>query len=313
MDTLSSILDLFHFKGSFYYATNFQAPWGIEVPLYKNVARFHYVTQGSCWVRIDGVAEPQLLASGDLIIIPHGAMHILSDDSERQAIPLEQAYDRAGYHGEGIFQLGAEISAHDTQLVCGHFEFDEMFSHPLIDNLPKFIIKNETDNSGNFWVKDILRFMSHLAKSQQDGSEAIIKRLSEVIFIQAIRTWYQTHQSDTGFIAALNDPQLSKGLNEFHQNYSESWTVQKLAEKSGMSRSLFSDKFKLYLGLSPMQYVTHWRMQNAKQLLKDRDISIGNIAYAVGYDSVPSFSKAFKRLIGRAPGEYRRLLSSQAA
>jgi len=193
-------------------------------------------------------------------------MHVLSDDSERPYISLEEAYDEAGYKGEGIFQLGEEVSSHDTQLVCGHFEFEEMFNHPLID-------------------------------------AAIIKRLSEVIFIQAVRSWYQTNQNDSGFIAALNDPQISKGLNAFHQDYAGNWTVQKLAEASGMSRSLFSDKFKNYLGLSPMQYVTHWRMQNAKQLLRDKDIS----------NSVPSFSKAFKRILGKTPGEYRRLIQAQAA
>ena len=157
------------------------------------------------------------------------------------------------------------------------------------------------------WLKDILRFMAHTASIQHDGSAAIIKRLSEVIFIQAVRIWNQNSDGQKGFLAALNDQQLSKGLKAFHENFSANWTVEKLAEQSNMSRSLFSERFKYYLNLSPMQYVTEWRMETAKSILKDSNQSIESIATIVGYESVAAFSKAFKRACEQNPGEYRRL------
>lgn len=157
-----------------------------------------------------------------------------------------------------------------------------------------------------FWMKDTLKFLSHSAANQQDGSSAIIKRLSEVIFIQMIRFWNTQHNPNKGFIAALNDKNLSNGFRAFHDDYSAVWTVEKLARESSMSRSLFAERFKQYLDLSPMQYVTNWRMQRARQILTESNLSLENIAQQVGYDSAAAFSKAFKRTFQRTPGEYRQ-------
>lgn len=304
---MSRILDLLHFNGTFYFTTNFHSPWSVEVPRYKNVARFHYITQGICWVRIEGVDEPQLLSSGDLIVIPHGTRHILSDSPERAPITLDEAFAQENYTGQGIFKIGEDISPHDTQLVCGHFEFAEHFKHPLISHLPSHIIKHENEGVELTWLKDTLRLLSHTAMSQHDGSSAIIKRLSEVIFIQMIRFWNQNSSVKKGFIAALNDQHLSNSLKAFHENYADNWTVEKLAKESSMSRSLFSDRFKQYLDLSPMQYVTNWRMQCAKQMLTETNLPLESIANKVSYESAAAFSKAFKRLFDQNPSEYRRL------
>ena len=311
MDTLSRILDLIHFDSSFYYATSFHSPWSIEIPAYRNVARFHYVSRGSCWVRIDD-EEPRLLSAGDIIIVPHGASQVISDTPDREPIALEKAYEEAGYDGEGLFSFGEPSSANDTQLVCGHFEFEEGFRHPLVDQLPKYILGNENDGTGFAWVKDTLRFMSHSANTQCEGSSAIVKRLSEVIFIQAIQYWQCPGESGNRFLAALNDPQLSLGLKAFHDDYSANWSVDSLASVSCMSRSLFAERFRQYLDVSPMQYVTNWRMQNARQMLADENLSIDRIAGSVGYESTAAFSKAFKRTIGRNPGEYRRSLLARS-
>lgn len=309
MDTLSKILDLLHFNGTFYFSTNFNASWAVEVPQYQNVARFHYVTQGICWVRIAGVAEPQMLCPGDLIVIPHGAQHILSDTADRPPISLDEAFARTEYDGQGVFHIGEDLSPHDTQLVCGHFEFLEIYQHPLVAHLPSYIIKRENDGIDFSWMRDTLRFMSHTAKTQHDGSSAIIKRLSEVIFIQMVRFWNTQNDNQKGFIAALNDNHLSNGLKAFHDDYAALWTVEKLAQESSMSRSLFSDRFKHYLEQSPMQYVTNWRMQCARQIMTKSDLSLDNVAREVGYESAAAFSKAFKRIFKQTPGEYRRLAS----
>ncbi len=306
MDVLSKILDSLHFNGSFYFATNFHSPWSVQVPKYKNVARFHYVTQGVCWVRIKGEAEPQLLSSGDLIVIPHGAEHILSDVSDREPISLDDAFAQTNYNGQGVFHIGEEVSPHDTQLVCGHFEFSELFVHPLISHLPNFITQCENSGVDFSWMKDTLKFLSHTAKVQHDGSSAIIKRLSEVMFIQVVRFWSNQHDENKGFIAALNDKSLSNGLKAFHDDFAADWTVEKLARESSMSRSLFADRFKHYLDLSPMQYVTNWRMQNARQMLTTSDFPLDRVANEVGYDSAAAFSKAFKRAFEISPGEYRK-------
>jgi len=312
VDTLSNILDSLHFNGTFYFATQFHSPWGVNVPKYKNVARFHYVSQGSCWVRLNvqGSEKAELLNPGDLILIPHGVPHILSDTVDRTPINLDEAFVQEHYDGQGIFRIGEGLSSHETQLVCGHFEFSELFSHPLVTHLPSYIIKRENDGIDFAWMRDTLRFLSHTATSQHDGSSAIIKRLSEVIFIQMVRFWNSNRQNQKGFIAALSDKKISSGLKAFHEDFAAQWTVEKLAYQSNMSRSLFSDRFKHYLDMSPMQYVTHWRMQTARQLLFDSDLALDRIANEVGYDSSAAFSKAFKRMFQQNPGEYRRMCAN---
>ena len=279
------------------------------MPKYKNVARFHYVTQGTLWVRIEGEDTAHRLSSGDFIVIPHGSPHILSDTSDRPPIGLDEAFAQQNYEGQGVFHIGEDISPHDTQLVCGHFEFNERFIHPLITHLPKHIIKRDSEGLDFSWLRDTLRFLSHTAMTQHDGSSAIIKRLSEVIFIQVVRFWNQSSGNKKGFIAALNDRNLANGLKAFHENFAGEWTVEKLAKESSMSRSLFSDRFKQYLDLSPMQYVTNWRMQSARHLLAESNLSLEGIAGEVGYESSAAFSKAFKRLFDQNPGEFRRLMS----
>lgn len=308
MDTLSEILSSLHFNASFYFATSFHSPWSVEVPDCKNVARFHYVSQGACWVRIKGTATPQLLSSGDIIVIPHGAEHILSDAPDRAPISLDAAFSQTEYNGEGVFRIGDGDDSHGTKLVCGHFEFSETFRHPLITHLPDHIVKKENDGIDFSWMKDILKLLSHTAANQHDGSAAIIKRLSEVIFIQMVRYWSAKVNTDKGFIAALNDQYLSNGLRAFHNNFADNWTVDKLARESGMSRSLFAEKFKKYLDVSPMQYVTNWRMQIARQMLLESTLPLDSIAVEVGYESASAFSKAFKRLFGCTPGEFRKVV-----
>ena len=312
MDTLSKILDLLHFKGTFYFATNFNAPWSIRVPNYKNVSRFHYVTQGHCWVRIGNEAKAQKLSTGDLILIPHGANHILSDLPDSEPISLDAAFNQANYSGQGIFQFGENVTFNDTQLICGHYEFDQEYSHPLIEHLPEYIIRNENEGADFSWLKDTLRFMSTVSKTEKPGDHAIFKRLSEIIFIQTVRYWYENNSKDEGFMAALNDSQISKGLIAFHEDYASNWTVEKLAQKAFMSRSLFSNKFKQYLKISPMQYVIHWRTLNAKRMLIETELSMEQIANNIGYESSAAFNKAFKKTTHASPGEYRRT-NKQAA
>jgi len=306
LDTLSKTFGSLRFDGTFYFATNFQDDWSVEVPRYKNVAHFHYVTQGACWVRVEGVDEPKLLSSGDIIVIPHGARHILSRTEDRLPISLDEAFAQTNYNNQGAFQIGDSGSSQATQLVCGHFEFTELFKHPFLTHLPSYIVKRENDGLDFSWMKDTLKFLSYTATTQHDGISAIIKRLSEVIFIQVVRFWNTHKNPNKGFLGALNDQHLSNGLRAFHEDYAAHWTVEKLARESNMSRSLFADRFKQYLDLSPMQYVTNWRMQVAKQKFSESDLSLDNIAGEVDYDSAPTISKAFKCMFGHNPGEFRK-------
>lgn len=305
MDVLSDILDLLKFKGSLYFTTEFRAPWGIQVPRYQNVARFHLATGGDCWVNVDGSSEPVLLSSGDMIIIPHGAAHTLSDRLDTRVVSLDAAIEASGFQGSGHFVYGGSKDGHSS-LVCGHFEFDRSFSHPLLADLPDFILIRGKRAVEFSWFENAMRYMSYESGVHNMGSQAIIKRLSEILFIHAVRLWSAESGHQSGFLRAVGDKNIGRSLKAFHETPDALWTIDRLAAEAGLSRSVFADRFRLLMALTPMQYVTLWRMQKACWFLIESDLSTDAIAEKVGYQSLASFSKVFKKTIGTGPGAFRK-------
>ena len=143
---------------------------------------------------------------------------------------------------------------------------------------------------------------------QARGSEVVANRLAEVLFIQAIRAHIASgaESCKRGWLRAIFDPQIGAALTSIHNNVNSPWTVESLAEAAGMSRSAFAERFKGLVGQTPLEYVTEWRMQKAVQLLQQRDKKLVDVAQSIGYESDAAFSKAFKRVLGLTPGEYRR-------
>jgi AraC-like DNA-binding protein len=143
---------------------------------------------------------------------------------------------------------------------------------------------------------------------QTPGSEVVANRLAEVLFIQAIRAHIASGAEicKRGWLRAIFDLQIGAALKSIHENVNSPWTVESLAESAGMSRSAFAERFKELLGQTPLEYVTEWRMQKAVQLLQLGDKKLIDVAQSVGYESDAAFSKAFKRVVGLTPGEYRR-------
>ena len=127
MDILSDILAALRLRGTLYFRTSFTAPWAVEVPEYKNVARFHYVHRGQCRVRVAGQDVPVRLAGGDLVIVPHGARHVIGEPEGAPVVALDRVLQESGYNGEGVLVYGgkgAPAGGHRTELICGHFSLD---------------------------------------------------------------------------------------------------------------------------------------------------------------------------------------------
>lgn len=306
MDVLSDILDLLKFKGSLYFTTEFRAPWGIQVPHYQHVARFHLAAGGDCWVNVAGSSEPVLLSSGDMIIVPHGTAHTLSDKIDTPIIDLDAAIEASGYDGDGHLIYGGSKEGH-SNLVCGHFEFDGNFQHPLISDLPDFILIRGKKAMEFSWFESAMRYMSYETGINQMGNQAVIKRLSEILFIHAVRVWSTEGGHESGFLRAVGDKNIGRGLKSFHDKPEANWTIEKLAIEAGLSRSVFAERFRALMTMTPMQYVTMWRMQKACKFLLESELSTDSIAEKVGYQSLASFSKVFKKTIGTGPGAFRKI------
>lgn len=313
MDLLSDILKLMKLKGTLYFRTDFSPPWGLLVPAYENVCRFHFVQQGSCWLKIADRAEPVHLRQGDLAIVTHGSQHVISDPLEARVKAVDQVVSESGFDGTGALVFGESGSGHQTQLVCGHFAFDREATHPLIQALPDHIhIKNNSDGA-HFWLDSTLKLIGSEAGRSQLGGDLIAMKLSEIIFAQAIRTYLESDGRDQRVFAGFADSRIARTLQALHKAPSKSWTVEEMARVAGLSRTAFANLFHKLVGETPLSYLTHWRMQVARKLLRDSDAPMIEVAEQSGYRSEAAFGRVFKRQFNMAPAGYRRSSSSPPA
>ncbi len=305
MDVLSDILDAVRLKGSLYFSTEFRPPWGVRVPKFPDVSRFHLVMRGTCWVEVIGVDEPIFLERGDLVVIPYGAEHRLTDVPESQCMTVDEVVKQSGFTGTGALVFGGSDDGNPAKLVCGHLAFDASIRHPFLEALPKAIVVRWSDYVNRSALNDVFRFITREVTAGQSGSSAVINRLSEVLYIEAIRFWAATENADDGLLAALADPNLGPAISAVHATPGEPWSLESMARTAGLSRTLLAERFRKILGQSPMRYVAFWRMQVAKRLLVASKLPVEDIANRVGYESAPSFTRSFTKIEGLSPGQFR--------
>ncbi|WP_282096691.1 AraC family transcriptional regulator [Epibacterium ulvae] len=315
LDLLSDILTTLSMRGTLYFRTSFTRPWGVAVPNYENVARFHFAHRGSCLVAVEGVEEPVQLAQGDLIIIPHGAAHDLVSDpaSERTVLPLDRVLEQSGYDGSGVLVYGGEEPQSETQLICGHFSFEPHAKHILVERLPPYVhLQNYGETAGK-WMEATLRMIGDEAGRRRMGGDLIALKMSEVILAQAIRGFIESNEATAWGLAGFSDPNLRRGLDAFHQAVEQSWTVESLARAAGMSRTSFAVLFQQKMAMTPMEYVTGWRIEIAKQVLLSPAMSITDAAERAGYASDSAFARVFKKETGLTPARFRKLGQTEDA
>jgi AraC family transcriptional regulator, activator of mtrCDE len=304
LDILTTILDSLRLKGQLYFRTELTSPWGIHVPFKHNVARFHIVIRGNAWLNVDGQNEPLAMVNGDLFIVTRGSGHDILDAPQTEPRPLDEVLSEVNYTGSGPLIYGG--GGMGCTLVCGEFAFEREGPNPLLDSLPAVLHVPGGKGLNPTWLESTLGFIAHEAASEQIGAFAVVDRLAEIIFIQVVRAYVNSPTARVPFLAALGDPQISRALGLIHVEPSFNWTVAELGQRIGMSRSAFSNRFSELVGMTPYQYVTSVRMQQATRRLKTTDESIMLVAQNVGYESEAAFSAAFKQHFGARPGEYRR-------
>jgi AraC-like DNA-binding protein len=299
MDILNDVLKTLRLSSKVFLHAKFCEQWVIDIEPLNLQVSFHVIAHGDCWLHSPELSIPTELHAGDLVICLRNTPHYVTCSAELPSDDLP----RNTPAGEG-----AEGKA--TSLICGQCEFLQYYWNPVLEAMPNITVFPTTDSAGSN-LAGVINLMISEVESIGDHSNAIIDRLSDILFIEAIRTYMQGNESDQGYIATLKDPRLSKALTSFHKQPAKSWTVQTLSEEAGMSRSAFADKFKQKLDMSPMEYVMDWRMQQGYDALVSGDKSVMQIAEDCGYQSEAAFRKAFKKQFGIGPGTARRNTKEQ--
>lgn len=302
MDALADILKTIRLHTSTYFCSDFSAPWGMQVDASSN-GLFHVMVEGRGWLQAANQSTPIQLETGDIVAFPTGGAHWISDKIESTKFKGTEVVEKI-IKGDNPFHV--EQSHTVNTLLCGAFEYDSSINHPFLKALPCFIhIKAKTYPELD-WLRALVNVLAVESKQPSPGSGIVVDRLTEVLFIQLLRVYMQEHRQEDGYLIALNDSKIGKALNLIHNEVDTIWSVNRLADETALSRSAFTERFSKLVGESPKTYLTNWRMQKAKSLLRDTKLVMQDIAERSGYSSEAAFSKAFKLMFNISPGAYRR-------
>ncbi len=302
MDVLTDVLNALELKGWLHSRTEMATPWRFAFAASRDMI-FHILTRGAGYLCVEGEATPLRVGDGDVIVFPHGHAHMICDElvsPATHAVHLD-------YDAHREYQVFLCESEEPTMvMLCGAFHFEHPGNSPLLHGLPKVIhLPGEQEGMAQ-GVASIVRLMARESAAPRAGTLVMLRRLTELLFIEVIRVWIdQQAQSSTGWVAALSDQPISTALGLIHQSPEHRWKVEELAEAVAISRSVFSSRFTRLVGEPPMKYLTRWRMHRATRLLKS-EVKTAKIAMLLGYDSEVAFRKAFKREVGIPPAKYRR-------
>jgi AraC-like DNA-binding protein len=323
-DTLSDLLRSVRLRGAAFYYVSFRGQWSagaapareiaqLVMPGCDHVIEYHMFAKGNGWAAVDGL-PPVRLQAGDVVLFPQGDRHVVS--SAPGLTPVEQRPELLLAHSgqrpvpisfhEGIVEAGpTPIESADAVVVCGFLGCDLRPFNPLISALPR-ILHLPASRAGG-WVARAIDQAVIESNSRRPGSEAVLERLSEMMFVDAARRYLESLPEDSvGWLAGLRDRQIGRALALMHERPHHQWSIDDLAREVGLSRSALHERFVRYVGQAPMQYLTSWRMQLGARLLRESSRMVAQIALEVGYDSEAAFARAFKRMVGMPPAAWRR-------
>jgi AraC-like DNA-binding protein len=265
-------------------------------------AHFGMLSRGNCWLSVEGIPDAIPLAGGDCFLLAPGTAYSLRDNPRTRVRSFCEVAPRNGsqvisYGGGGV----------PTTIISGWFRICAPSVKPLARLLPPLILV-KADQAQSLALHTTLNMLASELAEMAPGSDLVVNRLADLVFIHSIRAHIgsRSEACKSGLLRAIFDRQIGVALKSMHQKVDHPWTVESLAVACGMSRSAFAVRFKDLVGETPLEYLTGWRMQKATGLLQKGDKKLVEVAKSVGYDSDAAFSKAFKRVFGVAPREYRR-------
>lgn len=253
------------------------------------------ILEGSCRVTFDG-HQRFVLHTGDFILAP--AMQDLVNDSLNA--PDDMPFTLPVRINEGHFRVGRQEGPADLRMLIGHCSFAASDAALLVSLLPEVVVVRDRPR-----LTTLIQLIDEETRERRAAKELVLERLLEVLLIEVLRSGTET-TSAPGLGRGLGDERLAAALRCMHTQPDHPWTVAELATKAALSRSAFFARFSRIVGLPPMEYLLAWRMALAKQLLRDRETGIEQVAVRVGYGSASSFSVAFARYVGIPPARYAR-------
>lgn len=310
---LSEVLKVVRLEGALFFNGEFSAPWCFDssadamapylAPRAEHLITYHFLTEGRAYARL---LEGQCveLTAGDIVIFPHGDAHRLGNGLTDKPVdgPAMLAYLSDGLK-LARFGGGGEV----TRFVCGYMACDPRLCEIFLSGLPKIMKVSVSGEPSDQWLENSIRFSVNQVSGGSAGSGLVLAKLSEVLLVETLRRYISALPPDqTGWMAGARDPFIGQALAMLHKEPAHPWTIAELAKRTGLSRTRLAERFRHFLGESPMAYLAQWRLKLGAEILRSTEDSVAEVADAVGYGSEAAFNRAFKREYDCPPAQFRR-------
>lgn len=324
-DPLSDVLEMVRLRGALFFLWQPFWPFAIGIPDDRvfgqvilpdaeRIISYHIVTQGPCWGSVMG-EPPVRLETGDVLLVPHGDAYVIASQPcepspADEAPALEFFRQMAAGELPPLVVEGGPGPEHN-RLICGFLGCDVRPCNPLLSALPRLIHVPALAPGSQDPLSHLIDFALAESRQRRDGSRCVLLRLSELMFVEVIRRYLATTpETRSGWLGGLRDPLVGRALTLLHRRPAFPWTLERLAWETGTSRSTLAERFTRLVGEPPMHYHTRWRIQVAAHRLAHRDSKVYGVAQEVGYRSEAAFSRAFKRVVGMSPAQWRQCRSA---
>jgi AraC-like DNA-binding protein len=316
VDILSDVLKLVRLEGAVYQSAEFAAPYCVPTSHGHSVPRkrlgaaehlvfFQYVVSGNFRIAIphNEIIEAH---AGDFVLFPHLGTQLMREDVRQP--PVDPASLMVAFGVTPIFGSSPPDHQHAVaRVICGYLGFNRAASRPLLEALPDLVPIPSCPGRAPTPIVELLRMGLHESSAKRPGSRSALAKISELLFIEAMRRYTETLPANgRGWLAGVRDPYVARALGFMHREPYGTWTVSELARRVALSRSALADRFSTLVGNPPIQYLQRWRLALAAVDLSSTVESIVRVAQRTGYESESAFSRAFKREFGLPPAAWRR-------
>ena len=314
MDALSDVISAVRLTSSAFLDARCGAPWCIQSqvtpedcapfgPTPLHIIAYHYIASGHVFLGL-GNEEPVHISAGEVVLMPRNDRHTLGSAPGLKPAIIDHLIRPADGTRPAALQIGG--SGEETHVICGYMGC-EIPDSPLLAALPRVLRITANEGAGGAWFEGSFQHAAEEFASGGVGSSTVLSKLAELLFVEAVRRYLASLPRDqSGWLAGLRDPKIGGALAMLHARPAHAWTADELANAANMSRSAFAERFTGFVGMPPMRYLSHWRLQLAAVSLRESPRATAQIAHEVGYESEAAFSRAFKQAFGVTPGGWRR-------
>jgi AraC-like DNA-binding protein len=318
MDALSDVLKSVRLAGACYLDGEFTAPWCIRgelsVPAVRarlagadHVAFFHFLTEGTCKVRLAEGGEVMTAKAGDLIFFPQEGRHLMGTDLHLAPMEADAFAASPNIPDAEMLQLRYGGGGVVTRFVCGYLACERSTFRPLFEALPRLLCIPVGDGPASALLGELLRAGVRESSAMRPGADSMLAKVAELLFVEAMRRYMESlPPGGKGWLAGVRDAQVGRAHSLLHAEPTRAWTVDDLSRAVALSRSALAERFAALVGESPMHYLTRWRLARAAQMLREGRQPVMRVAERSGYESETAFNRAFKREFGIPPATWRK-------